>query len=102
MDALGEGFAGHSFENLKNYLLHPSYSIADPYMCLLDFEDYCRAHDDIQAAYENRERWNAMSIENIAKAARFAADRSIRDYADRIWNTTVLSIMTATNIVCTL
>ena len=28
-----------------------------------------------------------MSIENIAKAARFAADRSIRDYADRIWNT---------------
>ena len=57
-------------------------------MCLLDFEDYCRAHDDIQAAYEDRARWNTMSIENIAKAARFAADRSIRDYADRIWNTT--------------
>ena len=49
------------------------------------------AHDDIQAAYEDRRRWNTMSIENIAKAARFAADRSIRDYADRIWNTAPVS-----------
>ncbi len=90
VDALEKGFAGKSFEGLKDYLLKPSYSIADPYMCLLDFEDYCRAHDDIQAAYEDRNRWNTMSIENIAKAARFAADRSIRDYADRIWNTTTI------------
>lgn len=87
VDALGEGFAGKSFEGLKNYLLEPSYSIADPYMCLLDFDDYLRAHEDIQAAYEDRDRWNTMSIENIAKAARFAADRSIRDYAEKIWNT---------------
>ncbi len=87
VDALPKGFAGKNFDILNDYLLMPSYSIADPYMCLLDFADYCRAHDDIQAAYEDRRRWNAMSIENIAKAARFAADRSIRDYADRIWHT---------------
>ena len=90
VDALDEGFAGKSFFGLRNYLIEPSYSIADPYMCLLDFQDYCRAHDEIQAAYEDRNRWNTMSIENIAKAARFAADRSIRDYADRIWNTTAI------------
>ena len=87
VDALPQGFAGKGFDVLNDYLLMPSYSIADPYMCLLDFQDYCRAHDDIQAAYEDRRRWNTMSIENIAKAARFAADRSIRDYAVRIWNT---------------
>ena len=91
VDSLQRGFAGKSFDVLNDYLLMPSYSIADPYMCLLDFEDYCRAHDDIQAAYEDRRRWNTMSIENIAKAARFAADRSIRDYADRIWNTAPVS-----------
>ncbi|MDO4869276.1 MAG: glycogen/starch/alpha-glucan phosphorylase [Bacillota bacterium] len=87
VDRLGDGFAGKDFHELKAYLLKPSYSIADPYMCLLDFADYLRAHDEIQAAYEDRKRWNTMSVENIAKAARFAADRSIRDYADRIWNT---------------
>lgn len=87
VDRLGYGFAGEDFTELKDYLLKPSYSIADPYMCLLDFADYCRAHDDIQKAYEDRSRWNAMSVTNIAMASRFSADRAIHDYAKRIWHT---------------
>ncbi|MGI6737255.1 MAG: glycogen/starch/alpha-glucan phosphorylase [Anaerovoracaceae bacterium] len=87
IDAIGRGFAGRDFNKLRDYLLQPSYSIADPYMCLRDFEDYCRVHDQMQADYEDRSRWNTMSIDNIAKAARFAADRSIRDYAEKIWYT---------------
>jgi starch phosphorylase len=31
-------------------------------------------------------RWNRMSLKNIAAAGIFAADRSIREYADNIWN----------------
>ena len=87
IDRIGEGFSGRAFHELKDYLIKPSYSIADPYMCMCDFEDYCRVHDRMQADYEDRTLWNTMSIDNIAKAARFAADRSIRDYARRIWNT---------------
>ncbi|MGN8762817.1 glycogen/starch/alpha-glucan phosphorylase [Hornefia butyriciproducens] len=93
VDRLSEGFAGMSFQNLKDYLLKPGYSIADPYMCLLDFADYCRVHDEMFAVYEDRRRWNSMSVVNIAKAYRFAADSSIQNYADQIWNTRpVLSI----------
>ena len=86
VDAIGYGFNGKDFNNLKKYLLEPSYSIADPYMCMLDFEDYCRVHDELAAAYEDRTRWNTMSVDNIAKAARFAADRAIDDYAKFIWH----------------
>ncbi|WP_051600874.1 glycogen/starch/alpha-glucan phosphorylase [Eubacterium sp. AB3007] len=87
VDALEYGFAGESFSNIKSYLLDPSYSIADPYMCLKDFDDYCKVHQELQDAYEDRARWNSMSIVNIAEAARFAADRSIDDYAKWIWHT---------------
>ena len=87
VDRLGHGFAGMSFESIKDYLLRGTYSIADPYMCLMDFRDYMRAHDEITAAYEDRRRWNAMSVVNVAGAARFAADRSIKDYAEYVWNT---------------
>ena len=87
IDAIGCGFNGKEFYDLKAYLMEPSYSIADPYMCLLDFEDYCKVHDEMAAAYEDRMRWNTMSVDNIAKAARFAADRSIDDYAKFIWHT---------------
>ena len=86
VDALDRGFAGTSFSNLKSYLLDPTYSIADPYMCLADFGDYCRVHQELQDAYEDRKRWNSMSIVNIGEAARFAADRSIEDYARDIWH----------------
>ena len=87
VDALDRGFCGQSFSNLKNYLLEPSYSVADPYMCLMDFHDYCRAHEEMRKAYEVRPRWNSMAITNIAMAARFAADRSVKEYGDYIWHT---------------
>ena len=87
VDALDRGFAGTSFSNLKSYLLDPTYSIADPYMCLADFADYCRVHQELQDAYEDRKRWNSMSIVNVAEAARFAADRAIAEYANDIWHT---------------
>ena len=87
VDRLSRGFNGHSFEHIKDYLLKPTYSIADPYMCLYDFEDYCRAHQEIREAYTDRARWGSMSITNIAKAERFAADRAVKEYADRIWHT---------------
>ena len=38
------------------------------------------------ALYGNQETWNRMSLVNIAGAGRFAADRSIRDYAGNIWH----------------
>lgn len=92
INEMRKGFAGTSFTDLADYLTKPSYSIADPYMCIMDFEDYCRAHNDIQKAYEDRARWNSMSIVNIGKAGRFSADRSVREYADNIWHTKPVSI----------
>jgi starch phosphorylase len=78
------GFAGESFGDIANYLLS-GYGVADPYLCLADFESYSQAHRDALAAYADKERWNRMSLHNIAGAGHFAADRSIMEYADRIW-----------------
>ncbi len=58
----------------------------DPYMVLADFADYSVAQQKASALYtENKEQWNRMSLINIANAGIFAADRSIRDYANNIW-----------------
>lgn len=87
VDAIGRGFNGKEFYDLRSYLIETSYSIADPYMCMLDYADYSRVHAEMMKAYEDRTRWNTMSVDNIAKAARFAADRSIDEYAKYIWHT---------------
>nr|MCR5462405.1 glycogen/starch/alpha-glucan phosphorylase [bacterium] len=37
-------------------------------------------------AYKDKKKWAQMSLVNISKAGIFSADRSIREYAQNIWN----------------
>ena len=69
------------FSSIADNLMH-----ADPYMVLADFESYRRAQERTAEYYNNRGKWNAMSLMNIAKAGVFSADRAINDYARNIWN----------------
>ena len=85
INALNVGFAGESFHEIANYLL-TGQGIADPYMCLADFESYRTTHERAINDYQNKEKWNRMSLLNIAACGYFAADRSINEYAANIWN----------------
>ncbi len=85
VDALRVGFAGQSFSDIADYLTLGTNYVADPYMALKDFDDYLRAATDLDRAYQDKKRWNAMALRNIAEAGTFASDRSIREYAENIW-----------------
>ncbi|HIZ83885.1 MAG TPA: glycogen/starch/alpha-glucan phosphorylase [Firmicutes bacterium] len=63
-----------------------SLMTTDTYMALADFSDYCKAQDTASALWRDADRWNRMSLVNIAKSGRFAADRAIADYARDIWH----------------
>ena len=64
----------------------------DPYMVLADFSDYSISQQNASALYADPMHWNHMSLVNIAQAGRFAADRSIRDYANTIWEATPVEL----------
>ena len=86
IEALIVGFNGTSFSEIANYLLRRS-PVADPYMCLADYESYAQTQNGMSELYRNdKKEWNRMSLCNIAAAGYFSADRSIRDYAKNIWN----------------
>ena len=85
MATLKKGFAGKSFTNIVDYLL-TSNGVADQYMCLADFESYLDAHKVLAETYDDAKKFNQMSLVNISEAGRFASDRSIEDYAKKIWN----------------
>ena len=84
ISALNVGFNGQSFSDIANYLLVAS-PIADPYMCLADFGSFSDIHEKADAVYKNKLDWAKKSLNNIASAGIFASDRSIREYADRVW-----------------
>ena len=86
ISTLSKGFCGESFADIATYLVSGSGGVADPYMCLADFESYYLTHRNMINTYADRETWNRMSLMNIAAGGFFAADRSIEEYAQRIWN----------------
>ena len=88
IDQISAGFSdGVSYSTLTNRLLFGAGgSMADEYMLLADFDSYCAAHKRSLEAYADRPRWDQMSLINIAQSGIFAADRSIRDYANDIWH----------------
>ena len=86
VNQLNVGFAGESFADIASYLLSGERGIADPFMCLADFESYRMTHQSMIDAYADKPHWNRMSLLNIAASGHFAADRSIEEYAQRIWN----------------
>ena len=81
IDLIQQGFCGGDFSNVTKQLLGSDY-----YMALADFADYCAAQEKASVLYNDRDRWNRMSLVNTAKAGRFAIDRLIEDYSRDIWN----------------
>ncbi|KAI4453483.1 glycogen phosphorylase [Holotrichia oblita] len=63
-----------------------SFKFTDRYMSLADFDSYRTAQSNVSQAYNDKKRWNKMSLINIAEAGIFSADRAVTEYAETIWN----------------
>jgi len=56
------------------------------YYCLFaDYQAYVDAQEKVSMLYINKEEWTKMSILNVARVGKFSSDRSIREYAEKIW-----------------
>ena len=73
------------FRDIYDSLLNGSGGRADEYFVLADFAEYKKAQQRINEAYKDKERWARMAIMNTAKSGKFSSDRTIRQYADEIW-----------------
>jgi starch phosphorylase len=72
----------NAFGSLHGSLMHGG----DPYFVLADFRSYSDCHARIDAAYRDQTHWARMAILNTARMGKFSSDRTIREYADDIWN----------------
>lgn len=71
-----------AFAQLHGSLVHGG----DPYKVLADFRSYSDCQARIDAAYRDSGKWAKMAILNTARMGKFSSDRTIREYADEIWN----------------
>ncbi len=94
MDHMIKGFGdGVDYTDIANLLLHGGPGVpADKYMSFKDFDSYAHAQLKVSETYRNKDKWNLMSLMNIANSGRFAADRSVTEYAQNIWRVKTTSL----------
>jgi len=85
VNLLSGGFLSNGNPDLFKPLVD-SLLYHDEYMVLADYSSYMEAQDRVAAAYRDQEQWMSMSILNVARIGKFSSDRSIREYAEKIWN----------------
>lgn len=60
----------------------------DRYLLCADFDQYMVAQQRVAELYRQPEEWTRRAILNVARMGGFSSDRSIQDYAEKIWRVT--------------
>lgn len=94
MDSLVDGTFSPSnpdiFRDIYYSLLGNDRS--DEYFVLKDFASYVEAQERLEKMYKDKEAWAKMAVINTAKSGKFSSDRTIKEYAEEIWNLKPLHI----------
>jgi starch phosphorylase len=77
-------FTGNAeeFQPLRASLLDQG----DPYLCLADYQMYVDAQAKVDALYKNQDEWVKKAILNTARVGKFSSDRTILEYAEKVWD----------------
>jgi glycogen phosphorylase len=60
-------------------------SDGEHFLVLADFDAYAQAQDRVDRLFRDQEEWSRKAVANALSMGTFSSDRSIREYADRIW-----------------
>jgi starch phosphorylase len=60
-------------------------SEGEPFFVLADFAAYAAAQDAVDQLYLRTDEWRRKAVINTLSMGIFSSDRSIREYAQRIW-----------------
>lgn len=85
LDMIGSGF--FSVEEPDRYL--PIFDNltrnGDYYLLLADYASYIACQEEVGRGYHNQEEWTRRAILNVAHMGKFSSDRTIQEYANKVW-----------------
>ena len=85
LDLLRSGHFSRGEPGLFVPLFDALLTHGDYYMHLADLKSYLDADERVRELYAKPDEWALAAILNIAASGKFSSDRTIADYAARIW-----------------
>jgi starch phosphorylase len=86
IDMIASGFFSHGERNLFAPIVGALMDHGDYFMVLADYRAYVTTQERAGALFQNPDEWARRSILNTAQMGKFSSDRSVLEYAGRIWN----------------
>ena len=85
LDLIASGFFCRGRPEDAQPVIDRLLSDGEPFLVLADFAAYAQAQADVDTLYAREDEWSHKAVVNCLNMGYFSSDRSIREYADRIW-----------------
>ena len=92
LDMIQNGYFSPLHRDLFDPIIHSLLYSGDQYMLLADYAAYIECQDRVSEVYRDQEEWTRRSILNVANVGKFSSDRTIRQYAEEIWNASPVTV----------
>ncbi|XP_031559914.1 glycogen phosphorylase, muscle form-like [Actinia tenebrosa] len=74
------------FQDIYNSMVYH-----DRFLLMADFDAYLKCQEQVSETYKSPKKWYTMALMNVASSGKFSSDRTIKQYAEEIWNAKAVS-----------
>jgi starch phosphorylase len=85
LDMLSSGYFSPDDLNRFQPIVDALTQGGDRYLLLADYADYIACQSRVDELYRQPQEWIRKAILNVAHMGKFSSDRTIREYAEEIW-----------------
>ncbi|MGC2166938.1 MAG: glycogen/starch/alpha-glucan phosphorylase [Gallionella sp.] len=87
IDMIGSGY--FSPDNVDRFrpIVESLLNEGDKYLLLADYAAYIAAQERVENLYRDQSLWAQHAILNVSAMGKFSSDRTVSEYAERIWHT---------------
>jgi len=92
LDMIRDGYFNPGNRDLFMPIYDSLMNNGDTYLLLADYQDYIDTQDRVSTLYLDQETWTKKAIINVARMGYFSSDRTIKEYAEEIWDVNPIEI----------
>lgn len=86
LDMIQDGYFSPHHRDLFHPIVDSLLKDGDNYLLLADYASYIQCQELVNQTYLDQDKWTKMAIHNVASMGKFSSDRTIKQYADEIWD----------------
>jgi len=86
LDMIGSGYFSPGEPELFRPIVDTLTRNGDHFLLLADYAAYVSAQERADALYRDPEAWTRAAVLNVAHMGKFSSDRTVGEYAEKIWN----------------